>query len=194
MTQESYILYIEQSSMGDLEVTLSILNIAGIGYSLHGSSSDTGCASLWLIYSGKNNPEEIKKQLEKIPPIKKVTVITISNPMKESEIADLRAVFLKIGWDATAISTEELSMFLNDQLQGQKTHYIDFDHKKMWRHPVKIKIKPLQEHPNFSQDWLQETHFKLQDLTDKEITKDDIKIEIIEVTRIIDVQTKHTRK
>lgn len=192
MIPESYILYIEKSSQGDLELTLSILNIAGIGSAFFGSSNDSGSVSLWLIFKGKNTPAEIKKQLEAISPIKKVTVITISSPLKEAEITELRTVFLKIGWDAQDISDADLSMFIHSKLHRQEKHYIDYDFKKMGKSPVKIKIKPLQDHPDFSPDWLKETNFKLQDLTDKAFTREDIKVEKIEFTSSIN--PKNPRK
>jgi len=191
MTPETYLLCIEQSSQGDLELTLSILNIAGRGSAFYGSSNDSGSISLWLIFKGKNNPAEIKKQLEAISPIQKVTVVTISSPMKESEITDLRAVFLKIGWDAQDISNQDLSMFIYAKLHRQETHYIDYDHKRIHHSPVKIIIKPLQDHPDFSPDWLKQTNFRLQDLPDKVFTKDDIKVEEIVVTSSVDIQIPH---
>jgi hypothetical protein len=200
MAPESYILFIEKSSQGDIEHTLSILNIAGRGCAFYGSSSDSGSVSLWLIYQGKNNPAEIKKQLEEIAPIKKVTVVTISSPMKEFEITELRSVFLKIGWDARDISDADLSMFITAKLQQQETHYIDYDHKKIHHSPVKIKIKPLQDHPDFSPDWLQEKKLRPQDLPDKTFTKDDIKVsEIVEIVEtefisLDDLQKIHKRK
>lgn len=188
MTPRSYILYIEKSSQGDIEHTLSILNIAGMGVAFYGGTNDSGSVSLWLIFKGKNNPAEIKKQLEAIAPIKKVTVITISSPIQESEITDIRSVFLKIGWDSQGVSNADLSMFINSKLHHQETHYIDYDHKKMHHSLVKIKIKPLQDHPNFSPDWLKETNFRRQDLPDKEFTRHDIKVEIIESISFVNPQ------
>lgn len=191
---ESYILFIEKSSQGDIELMLSILNIAGRGFSFYGSSNDSTSLSLWLIFNGKNNPAEIKKQLEAISPIKKVTVITVSSPIKETEIKALREVFLKIGWDSQDVSNEELSMFIKAKLHHQETHYIDYDHKKIQSSPVKIKIIPIQNHPDFSLDWLKEKKFNPEDLTNKEFTKDDFKIETIEFTSIIDVQNSRKTK
>jgi hypothetical protein len=104
MIMESYILFIEKSSQGDIELMLSILNIAGRGYSFYGSTNDSASLSLWLIFNGKNNLAEIKKQLEAISPIKKVTVITISSPFKETEIKDLRGNSNKIARHTKQVS------------------------------------------------------------------------------------------
>lgn len=63
MTPQSYILLIEKSSQGDLEHTLAVLNIAGVGAVFYGSSNDFSSLALWVIYKAKNNPEKVKKQL-----------------------------------------------------------------------------------------------------------------------------------
>lgn len=190
MASESYFLCIEKSSQGDAVLHLSVLNIAGRGFAFYGSTNDSRSLSLWLIFKGKNNPEEIKKQLEAILPVTKVTVIPLSNPIKESEITDLRTVFLKIGWDSQNVSDGDLSMFINSKLHGQVSHYIDIDHKKKRVLPLKIHIKPIQLHPQFTTDWLKKREINLQDLPAKEFKLSDLKIEEHEFTNNTKIQKK----
>ncbi len=81
-------------------------------------------------------------------------------------------------------------MFLNSNLHGQVTHYIDYDHKRMRFPPVKISIKPIQDHPQYTPDWLKERNIMPQDLANKEFTLSDIKIEKHEFTSILDLRKK----
>jgi hypothetical protein len=185
MASKSYILYIEQSSQGDVDFTLSTLNIAGVSIPLYGRSGDFGCVSLRLLLKARNKPTEIKKQLEAISIVNNVTLVAVSSPLEESEISDLRNIFLKIGWDTQEVSREDLSIFIESNLQGRYTHYIDFDHKRHRNLPVKISIKRLQEHPNFKPEWIRETNIGLENLPDKEFTREDITTTIIESTSYV---------
>jgi len=174
MNTKSYILYIDQSSQGDEDFTLSLLNIAGFNFSLYGSSGDFGCVSLRLLLKARNTPEEIKDQLEALSIINKVTLVPISNPLKQTELLELRNIFLIIGWDTQEVKEEELSMYIESNLQGRNTHYIDFDHKSDRNSTVKIRIKRLQDHPDFKPEWISETIIDLENLPDKEFTREDI--------------------
>jgi len=173
METKYYILLLDQSSQGDEDFHLSMLNIAGFNIPLYGSSGDFGCTSLRLILKARNKPEEIIKQIEALSIVNNVTLVPISSPFEQSELLELRDVFLKIGWDAQDVSGDELSIFFQSNLKGQNTHYIDFDHKRHRTSPVKISIKRLQDHPNFKPEWIRETNIDFESLPDKEFTKDD---------------------
>lgn len=173
METNTYILYIEQSSQGDEDFYITVLNITGGSLPLYGSSGDFGCVSLRLIYKARNKPEEIKRQIEALPIVNNITLIPISSPIEQSELVGLRNIFLKIGWDTQDVSGEELSTFFQSILKGQNTHYIAFDHIRHRTSPVKISIKKLQDHPNFKPEWIRETNIDFENLPDKEFTKDD---------------------
>ncbi len=182
MEPNSCLLYIEQSVPGDTDFAVSVLNIAGFGQPLYGTSSDAGCASLNLIVDARNEPAEIKKQLEAIPIVQQVTLVALSHPLDGATIAGIRDVFLKIGLNTQKISDEALSMFIAAKLQGRNTHYIDFTHARHRRLPVIISIQPIQDHPDFKPEWIQADASAMEGLTDKIDTPKDVTTITIEST------------
>ena len=182
MNTKSYLLYIDQASQGDEDFTLSLLNIAGFNFPLYGSSGDFGCVSLRLLLKARNTPEEIKKQLEALSIVNKLTLVPISNPLQHSELTELQNIFLIIGWDTQEVSKEELSMYIQSNLLGQNTHYLDFDHKSHKTSLMKVRIKRLQDHPDFKPEWIRETNIDLENLPDKEFTREDITYSTVKVS------------
>lgn len=173
MHTDSYILYINQSSQEDLDFSLSLLNIAGFNFPLYGSSGDFGCVSLRLLLKARNTPEEIVRQLEDLSIVNKVSLVSISKPLTDSELVELRNIFLLIGWDTQDISEEELNMYIQSHLQGRSTHYLDFDQKRSNNSLVKVRVRRLEDHPNFKPEWIKERKIDLSKFSDKEFTRDD---------------------
>ena len=167
------------TSQNDVEVLLAISNTAGRGEVFHGSSNGVTNTQLSIIPNGRKDREEVIAQLQALPSVLSVSVVTLSKPVIETELAGVRELFAGIGWDASSITDDELLLFINSKLQGQYTYYVDYDLGKMRNKPVKIRIKRIEEHPHFSPDWLRETKHIEEDELERDITIDDIEIRSI---------------
>lgn len=176
MTTASYLMSIT-TSQKNVEVILAILNIAGMGQAFYGENDGTVGTDLWIIPKSKKSTQEVTTQLQAVPAIRSVSVVQLSKPVKETELVEVRELFAGIGWDASSVTDEELSLFINAKLQGQYTYYIDHDQKKKGKEPAKIRIRPAQEHPYFSPDMLKESDYTKDD--DRELTIDDIEIRTV---------------
>jgi hypothetical protein len=182
MASNGYFLCLEKSSEGGVDLLVSILNTAGRGSAFYGAGNDAGSISLWFIYKPRNSPAEIKKQLEANPIVRKVTVVELSRPVTETELTELRAAWLQIGWDTSDITQAELSDYINTQLAGQHSYYIDGGSAPPRRLPVKIRIRRLQDHPGYSPDWPMQSNYDPENLPDRDFTADDFIIETVEFT------------
>jgi hypothetical protein len=181
MTPVSYLISISGSQKG-VEAILTVAKIAGRGQAFHSFSNGDVSTDLWIIPKGKRNRQEVLKQLQAIPAIHSVSVVALSNPIKEKELKEVRELFAGVGLDASSVTNEDLSLFINAKLQGQYTYYIDYDLRG--KTPVKIQIKPIQEHPHFSPDWVKATDYTETEIPDRELTIDDIKISSVVIENI----------
>ncbi len=174
------------TSLKNVEVILAILNIAGKGQAFYGENDGTVGTDLWIIPKSKKSRQEVTRQLQAVPAIRSVSVVQLSKPVKETELVEVRELFAGIGWDASSVTDEELSLFINAKLQGQYTYHIDHDQKKKGKEPAKIRIRPAQEHPYFSPDMLKESDYTKDD--DTELTIDDIEIRTVTIVDQIAIE------
>lgn len=181
MTTTSYLISITTSG-NDPQVILAILNTAGRGYAFHGFSNGAVNTALWIIPRGKKNSQEVATRLQKIPGILRISVVTLSKPVQKNELVEVRSLFSQVGWDSSQVTDEALSLFINAKLQGQYTYYVDYDHRA--KAPIKIQIKPIENHPHFSPDWLKTTATNEDEDNDRELTMDDIEIRSVELGTI----------
>jgi hypothetical protein len=175
----------------NVEILLAIFNIAGKGQSFYGSSNGSVNTALWIIPKGKKNRKEVIEQLQAIQSIREISVVTLNNPVEETELEEVRELFVCAGLDTSEVTDNELSLFLNAKLQEQYTYFIDFDHDQIRKGIVKIHIKPIEEHPNFSPDWLKKDNDLKEELQDKTYTIDDIKIQQVTIQ---DIKQEEERK
>jgi hypothetical protein len=178
MKTVSYLMTVS-TSQKDVEVMLAILNIAGMGQAFYGESDGTGCTDLWIIPQSKKSKREMTTQLLAVAAIRKVSVVRLSRPVKEIELPEVRELFAGIGWDASNVTDKELSLFVNAKLQGEYTYYIDYGEREKGKEPVKIRIRPAQEHPHFSPDMLKKSDYTKDNAQDRVFTIDDIKIHTV---------------
>jgi hypothetical protein len=173
----------------DREVILSIRNIAGLGQPFFGSSGSTGNIDLWIIPNGKANREEVLTKLRDVAAIRHVSIVALSNPVTVIEIGELREMLLKeVGWDSSSVTDDEMALFLNSKLQWHDKYYIDYDHKEYGKSPVKIQIKLVTDHPNFSPEWIKRSRPTEVKMPDRELTLDDFKTETIEHVEMVEVK------
>jgi hypothetical protein len=182
MTTVSYLISVT-TSQNDAEVTLAILNLAGKGQAFYGQTDDSGSTDLWIIPDSRKNRQELTTHLQAVPAIRSVSIVPLSKPIKEAEFAEVRELFAEIGWDASDVTDQELSSFINDKLEGKYTYYIDHDPRKNGKVPAKIRVRPLTQHPHFSPDWLKKSDDAKDDIEDRELKIDDIEIREVTITR-----------
>ena len=81
----SYIMTVATSKAGS-EVFLAIRNIAGTGRAEYGRSGDFGNVEMWIVPKSKKSKDELVTQLQALPFIQQVTVITLSKPVTNNEL------------------------------------------------------------------------------------------------------------
>ena len=169
----SYLIAVTTASK-TVEVLLAVFNIAGKGRAFLGMSDGIVNTDLWIIRNGRRNKEEVLAQLQATPAIQSVAVVTLSNPVHNEELREVRGLFSQIGWDSYEITDEALSLFLNDKFRDKYSYYIDFDPRE--RVPRKILIKRFEDHPDYSPDSLNATPQTEETDPDKQYTIDDIRV------------------
>src|SRR5690349_15481067 len=99
MSPDSYFIYISSSTTDafDMEILLAILNTAGRGQPVYGSNNSSSKTDLWEIPRAKKSRMEIMEKLQSIPKVTELSVVKVSNPVLESEVAEVRSLFTRIG-------------------------------------------------------------------------------------------------
>ena len=179
----SYIMAIATSKAG-VEVFLAIKNIAGTGRAHFGRTDEFGGVELWIVPKSKKGREELTTQLKALSFIQQVSVVALSKPVTKTELFEVRELLARLGWDASHVSDEELSLFLNAKLQGKYTYLIDFDHEKD-RASNKIRIIQVEEHPHFSPDWLTNDN-REEEISARELTIDDLEIRSVVIKSVVE--------
>ena len=185
MTTVSYLMSVITSKK-DMEIILAILNTAGVGQSIHGFSDGTITKDLWIIPKARGTKQEVISQLQAIPAIQSVSIAELSNPVNVNELANVRELFTHHGWDARNVSDDTLSLYINASLQSQYIYFIDYDARE--KGPVIIQIKPLQEHPDFSPDWLKVPDIIVDESQDREFKIDDFEFRSVRIEKITEVK------
>ena len=178
----SYIITVATSKTG-VEVFLAIRNIAGTGRTEYGRGGDFGNVEMWIVPKSKKRKEELVTQLQAVPFIQRVTVVTLSKPITNNELFEVRESFNGLCWDTSDVKDEEWSLFLNSRLQGKYTYMIDFEHGK-GRTSEKVRIIRPEEHPHFSPEWLINDEQE-EEILDRELTIDDLEIRSVLVEQIV---------
>jgi hypothetical protein len=184
MMPVSYLIAVTTTQPG-LESVIAVFNIAGRGQPVYGFSFGGIHTNLWIIPKGKGSRQEVITKLQAVPAIGSVSVVALSNPVQQTELAAIRQLFTDIGWDASGVSDDALSEFMNAILKGQNRFYIDYNRRE--KTPVRIQIKPIEEHPLFSPDWLNAGITTDDEEPDREYTPDDFEIRNIIIEKRVEV-------
>jgi hypothetical protein len=171
--QLSYLMAVTTTS-NPVEVMVAVWNIAGRANAICSFSDGTFSTDLWIVPNGKRNREDVLAQLQATPAVQSVSVVALSNPVRNEKLWGVRELFGQIGLDASDVTDETLFVFVNAKLQGEYSYYIDFNPRE--RSPRKIRIKRIEDHPAFSPDWLKSTQQTKEVDADKEYSIDDFKI------------------
>jgi hypothetical protein len=165
-----------QSGMGDF---LAVKNIAGTGQIQYGRGGTAGIVDLWIIPKSKKNPEEVVSQLEAVPFILNVSVVSLSKPVTNTEVTKARELLNSLGWDTSAVGDEDLSLYLNAKLQGKWTYLLDITYDTS-RKVEKLQIIKAEEHPLFSAELIEKFSYE-EEILDRELTMDDFETEVVKV-------------
>ena len=174
MTTHGYLLSITTSKT-DTGIALAIRNTAGRAQAFHGFSNGGVTTNLWIISEARKSKEEVITLLQVIPAIQNISIVSLSIPVYTNELAEVRELFAHIGWDSSNVTDDALWLFINAKLKGQYNYYIDYDYKE--KGPVKIQVKPIEQHPHFSPDWLKPTMHIDDKYHTREMTMEDIEIQ-----------------
>ena len=145
------------TSQNNPEDLLTVLKIAGQGQFILGTSTETLSTHLYAMAAGKKSRQELATQLQAVPGFSKVHVVALSKSIKKTELSEVRKIFDEFDWDSSSVSDDELSSFIVSKLKGQHTYYLDLDYKKRGKGAVKMYVKRLEEHPQYSPDWVKIT-------------------------------------
>jgi hypothetical protein len=129
------------------QVVQTVLKIAGRGQVIFGSTKEAVSTHLFVIRESKKSKQGLTTQLQAVPGFSKVAIVALSKPINETELSEVREIFAGLDRDASSVTDDELSLFINDKLLGQYTYYIDLDHKRNGRGPIYMRIKRLEDHP-----------------------------------------------
>ena len=178
MASISYLLSVTTSSQ-DPEVILAILNTAGRGHALGGTGNESFSKTLWVIPKGRKTKEEITTQLKALPAIQQISVVALSQPLAATQLAEIRKLFNDFNWDASDVTDDELSVFIESKIQGKYFYYTDFEHKNSRSEKVKMRIKRLEDHPEFSTDWLKRGNSIPETDLERDLTMEDIEVRTV---------------
>jgi hypothetical protein len=172
----SYVIRITEARRSK-EVLVAIFNIAGAARMQFGYG-DTG---LWVLPNSKKSKQEVIEQLQALVDIQSFSVINLSKPVRAEEATKVREVINGFNIDTSRISDDQLCAFLDSIIDGKQTFYVDFVDDPPPKTHAQILIKPVEEHPDFSPEWLEQRSLPEDDETDREYTVDDFEIETFEV-------------
>jgi hypothetical protein len=152
------------------------MNTAGRGHALFSTGNESISKTLWIIPKGRKNKQEVLAQLQAIPAIQHVSVAVLTQTLEATELEEVRAMFNDVNIDASDVSDDTLSIFINSKIQGTASYYIDLEHKNRRWGQTKISIKRIEDHPMFSPDWLRQQS-KITDYDmERDLTLDDIEV------------------
>lgn len=155
------------------EAMVAIFNMSGAACMHFG----LGHTSFWILPNNKKDREETIAQLESVPGLHSVYVVSLSNPVTIEEVGEVRKMLNVFSIDTSAVTDDKLAAYLNSILDNKSTFYIEFDDEAARKGDTKLLIAALEEHPDFSPQWLLQPYTSEEDLLGREYTVDDFEIE-----------------
>lgn len=187
MTPIGYIISVT-ASVSNTQVIPDVLKIAGRGQMFFGSTTEDISNHLFVIPNSEKDLQEITTELQAVPGFSKVAVVALSKPVKETELSEVRKLFVRFDWDTSNVTTSELGLFIDDKLLGQYTYYIDLTHNLNGSGKLSMRIKRLKDHPQFSPDWLIDSEDKKEGRQNEEQFPDNIETHELVIEMIEEVE------
>ena len=179
MNQADYIILMN-SQQSNSEASHSLRKISNVVL-LGGSSNEKMSSDLFLITQTLISKDEITSQLGSIPGIVDTSIVSLSQPVKTDELAQVRKVLGEMTWDASNLTDDELSMYLEDKRKGQWTFYLEPEGRKKENGLTRVRMKRLDEHPQYSAEWLKSSTSKSRSELDKRDLADEIEVREITI-------------
>jgi hypothetical protein len=105
------------NNAGNVNAHLELLKINKDTRGLLGSGDGNTARNFYLIPGNSKTSSELKEVLKNINGIHEISIISLSNPVTNSELADYRKLLLQYKMDASGVSDDELLMYLHSQLK-----------------------------------------------------------------------------
>ena len=158
------------SNPPSFETVLAILNKAGHGRCVTTLIHKNISIELWVISKLKGERKVVIEQLRNSTGIHDVHLAAISNPITMEELTAVREVFRELNWDDSDLTSEKLADYLQSLSLHKYNLYLDC---KIRNDKVKLSINRLEDHNDFSTEWLTPAPDHLMYLPDKELTLND---------------------
>jgi hypothetical protein len=154
------------------DLWLEVLNITR-GFPLYGLQKQSGSTELHIVPASKKSRQEITEELKAIRDVRSVSVVEVSNPIKEAELAEIRNLLAGIELDASNISNDLLALFLEDKLQGEYTYFMEMHRTRIDEVPVPISIIRTEDLPGVTPEILADARKERMYFPNRRLTKDD---------------------
>ena len=144
----------------EAEAVLSVLKIVGSGQVFFGSGDGLVTTNLMAIPANGKSTKELTAQLEAVSVIRSVFVIAISDPISQAELSGVRNLFASVNRDTSDIGDEQLTLYIASKLRNEYTYYLDIAQRRNEKGLFNVRIKRLEEHPEFTPDWISDATTK----------------------------------
>jgi hypothetical protein len=140
---------------GSINANIELLKLNKDTRGLLGSGDGNTARNFYLIPGNLKTSSELREILKNIKGIHEISIISLSNPITNSELADFRKLLLQGKMDASGVSDDELLKYLHSQLKRDDIYVL---HSESQNHLtgvsyLKLKlvsdiIKNYKEDPN----------------------------------------------
>ena len=130
---------------GAVNAHIELLNINENTRGLIGSGDGKTARNFYLIPGNSKTSSELREVIKNINGVREISLVSLSNPITNSELADFRKLFLQNKFDASGVSDDELSLYLNSQLKGESTYILHSENQDHLTGMSYMKLKPVSE-------------------------------------------------
>jgi hypothetical protein len=126
---------------GNVNAHLELLKINKDTRGLRGSGDGNTARNFYLIPGNSKTSSELKEVLKNINGIHEISIISLSNPVTNSELADVRKLLLQGKMDASGVSDDELLKYLHSQLKRDDIYVL---HSESHNHLTGVSYLKLE--------------------------------------------------
>jgi hypothetical protein len=94
---------------------------------LMGTGDGKTARNFYLIHGNSKTSSELREVLKNINGVRDISIISLSNPVTNSELADFRKLLLQGKMDASGVGDNELLMYLHSTLKGDDMYVLHND-------------------------------------------------------------------
>lgn len=149
-----YIVYVTTDRMSN-GYSEELFDITKRWESMGGGGGEGENYRMYLLVADKTDTQDVKQQLQKITGFRHVVFVPFSKPMKQNESLEVRKILGRNHYDLSRVTNDNLSMYLNTTLKGDRTwclcddgvavdqndHFVDYLQVKRVKDVIS-KLKP----------------------------------------------------